>query len=274
MSKTLVIYHRNCLDGFGAAWAVWNCIGDADVEYLACGYDDDTPDVTGLDVIFVDFSFKRRVMHHLIEQCKSMVVLDHHASAERELDGIFNYEKAQGVFDMENSGAMLAWKWFNPNSNIPGMLELIEDRDLWRFDYDDTKAVCAALYSYEFSFPLWSELSQNIDGLIDPGLALLRSQDKDVQGMLKYARDADIAGHIVPVLNCHPKYSSDVGYALAKDKPFAATYSDTSSNRVFSLRSSETGVDVSKIAEIFGGGGHKHAAGFSMGAPELNISAP
>jgi len=33
---------------------------------------------------------------------------------------------------------------------------------------------------------------------------------------------------------------------------------------VFSLRSQEGGIDVSEIAIKFGGGGHKHAAGFKV----------
>ena len=34
MSKVLCIYHANCADGFGAAWAVHRALGD-DVEFVA-----------------------------------------------------------------------------------------------------------------------------------------------------------------------------------------------------------------------------------------------
>lgn len=41
----------------------------------------------------------------------------------------------------------------------------------------------------------------------------------------------------------------------------------------YSLRSREGGVDVSEIAKQFGGGGHKHAAGFRL--PEFRaVIAP
>jgi nanoRNase/pAp phosphatase (c-di-AMP/oligoRNAs hydrolase) len=33
---------------------------------------------------------------------------------------------------------------------------------------------------------------------------------------------------------------------------------------IFSLRSTEEGLDVSEIAKLYGGGGHKHAAGFKV----------
>jgi nanoRNase/pAp phosphatase (c-di-AMP/oligoRNAs hydrolase) len=50
---------------------------------------------------------------------------------------------------------------------------------------------------------------------------------------------------------------------MSEGEPFAATYYDSPRGRVFSLRSQEGGEDVSKIAVLYGGGGHQHAAGFS-----------
>lgn len=48
------------------------------------------------------------------------------------------------------------------------------------------------------------------------------------------------------------------------DAPFAAIYVDLPDGRKFSLRSSPNGVDVSKIAVQFGGGGHARAASFKV----------
>lgn len=36
--QTYVLYHANCPDGFGAAWAAWMALGSADVNYLPCAY--------------------------------------------------------------------------------------------------------------------------------------------------------------------------------------------------------------------------------------------
>lgn len=35
--KPLVLYHANCADGFGAAFAAWLKLGD-EAEYVACSY--------------------------------------------------------------------------------------------------------------------------------------------------------------------------------------------------------------------------------------------
>jgi nanoRNase/pAp phosphatase (c-di-AMP/oligoRNAs hydrolase) len=51
--------------------------------------------------------------------------------------------------------------------------------------------------------------------------------------------------------------------------PFAACYWDTPAGRVFSLRSGENGMDVSVIAQKYGGGGHKHASGFRVPFEQL-----
>jgi len=48
MSKILCIYHGNCADGFGAAWAVRHALGDRDVEFHAGVYGNPPPDVSAI----------------------------------------------------------------------------------------------------------------------------------------------------------------------------------------------------------------------------------
>jgi len=84
----LCIYHGNCADGFTAAWAVYKAMDN--VEFYPEAYGDDPPSVINRDIIMVDFSYKRSVMEKIIEDASSVLVLDHHASAERELHGLKN----------------------------------------------------------------------------------------------------------------------------------------------------------------------------------------
>ena len=60
----IMIYHANCADGFGAAWAAWMRWGD-EVEYFPCAYGQEPPDVSGKHVMIGAFSFKRDVLHSL-----------------------------------------------------------------------------------------------------------------------------------------------------------------------------------------------------------------
>jgi uncharacterized protein len=73
-----------------------------------------------------------------------------------------------------------------------------------------------------------------------------------------------IGGFDVPVANLPYTLSSDAGHLMAQNEPFAACYWDTPDGRVFSLRSSDAGQDVSAVAKSYGGGGHRNAAGFQV----------
>lgn len=73
-----------------------------------------------------------------------------------------------------------------------------------------------------------------------------------------------IGGHNVPVAAAPYALASDVAGTMAEGEPFAATYVDGPKGRAFSLRSRGDGLDVSRIAQAYGGGGHRGAAGFLM----------
>jgi nanoRNase/pAp phosphatase (c-di-AMP/oligoRNAs hydrolase) len=61
---------------------------------------------------------------------------------------------------------------------------------------------------------------------------------------------------------------SDAAHELAKGRPFAGCYWDTPDGRVFGLRSTDEGVDVSAVAKQYGGGGHRNASGFRVSFAE------
>lgn len=265
--KKLCIYHGNCADGFGAAWSVKQGLGD-DVEFHFGVYQKhDYPDVTGRDVIFVDFSYKRPEMLKIASKAKSLLILDHHKSAEEDLKDIAA-ERANitCMFDMNHSGAVLAWNYFCGSREMPLLIKYIEDRDLWRFALGQSREISAGLFSYPYDFEVWGKLMLgDVNDLAKDGVAIERKHLKDINELLKITvRKLKIAGHVVPAASLPYTMSSDAGHIMGKGQPFAACYWDTPTGRVFSLRSAPDGLDVSQIAVQFGGGGHKHAAGFEV----------
>ena len=82
--KPLVIYHANCADGFGAAFAAWLKLGD-EAEYVPMQYGEQANkfdlDVSHRDVYVLDFSFPKLTMDRLFATAKFVVWLDHHASS-------------------------------------------------------------------------------------------------------------------------------------------------------------------------------------------------
>jgi len=273
-TKPLVIYHGNCADGFGAAWAVREAHRTFNLQYQpeelvfhAGVYQKPPPDVTDMDVIMVDFSYKRPVLLEMAEKAHSIIILDHHKTAEADLVDLPKNVNAR--FDMEQSGAMLAWNFYFAGSGIlpPRLLKHIEDRDLWRFKLEHTREIQAALFSFPYDFEVWDKLmfDQNWNPVAE-GQAIERKHFKDIKELVAVTMQWwEIAGYKVPVANLPYTFSSDAGHYMweTNGAPFAACYWDTPTGRTFSLRS-RPDFDCSAIAKQYGGGGHKNAAGFSV----------
>jgi len=267
--KTLCIYHGNCADGFGAATVIRLALGSHRVEFHPGVYQDPPPDVTDRNVIFVDFSYKRPVLLEMAAQAKSILILDHHKSAETDLIDLPDNVDAR--FDMDRSGAMMAWNHYFPGENAPDLIHHIQDRDLWRFELEGTREIQACVFSHPYDFETWERLlSADLQKLRTEGEAIERKHFKDIREFIAAAGyRMIIAGHDVPALNAPYFWSSDAGHIMGEGEPFAACYWDTPEGRVFSLRSADDGMDVSEIAKQYGGGGHAHAAGFRLGFDEL-----
>ncbi len=272
--KPFVIYHSPCQDGFTAAWAVWRI--HPDWEFYPAKYGDPPPDVTGREVYMVDFSYKRSVLLDMAKVATKVVILDHHKTAQESLVDL--PENVEVVFDMEKSGAHIAWDYFHQSEPLPYLIEFVEDRDLWKFKYPATKPFSAYVFSKPYDFDIWNDLyyfnGNSLNELVAKGQAILDNHNKYTEELSKLKFRTKIAGYDVWAVNVPYNYSSDMGELLDKGEPFAATffYDGPREKMVFSLRSDENGVDVSEIAKKFGGGGHKHAAGFEINAEVVDFT--
>lgn len=276
----LCIYHANCTDGFTAAWAVWKRFPEC--EFFPGKYGQTPPDVSGKNVVMVDFSYKKSVIDEMAKTAKSILILDHHKSAAEDLaefpetpylEGYYGWLPGSGVyvtFDMERSGARITWDHFHGTS--PGLLVLhVEDRDLWKFNMENTKNFSAVLFSYDQTFENW-DLIDHICGdeslywsFVESGNTLVRKQTKDLKEILQLCmRTMKIGEFAMPTASLPYTMASEAGQLMCGDDGCSATYYDTLTHRIFSLRSADKGLDVSLIAKKYGGGGHKHAAGFSV----------
>jgi oligoribonuclease NrnB/cAMP/cGMP phosphodiesterase (DHH superfamily) len=247
----------------------------------------------------LDFCYTRDVMLKFLDdhQPAAVVVIDHHKSAADDMsdtrsDRIIDMRKIYDAFgsrpsldsvaaamrgrkpgviltyfDMHRSGAGMAWDFFHSGTPRPPLINHIEDRDLWRFALPYTREIQAALFSYPYDFVTWDRLmSMPIAELAIDGVAIERKHHKDVADLVRAGRrEMMIGGYRVPVANLPYTLCSDACHMMCEGgEVFAACYWDTPEGRVFSLRSCEDGIDVSEIAKRYGGGGHRHAAGFKL----------
>ena len=278
--NTLVLYHAGCADGLCAAWVHSRYSGPA--EYKPVQYNEDPPDVRGRDVIILDFSYKREVMIDLYRAADSLLCLDHHKSAFEELAGL-----TFCVFDLNKSGARLAWDHFGPAAeDPPWLVDYVEDRDLWRWALPNSKAVSEAIALYGLSKPgplsswqvQWNEMfRKGLDHMASVGVVLLKHKGNHVSAATQANRLGffKLDDRIIPVVNTTTAVSEIVG-TMARQDPggLAAGFFIFPDGRVqYSLRSTlESGVDCSKIAAAYGGGGHPNAAGFTR--PQLFVQNP
>lgn len=266
----MCIYHSHCPDGFGAALAVhlWAKQNNKTITFYAAHHGNPAPDVSGYDVFIVDFSYPRATLLALKEAANSLFVIDHHKTAQEDLAGLDFC-----IFDMEKSGAVLTWQYFFPKTDVPLLLQYIQDRDLWNWNLDNSREISSALQTITMDFDTWGYYlnDNNIEQLISKGQTILEYQQKKLQKIASSEIPlVNIAGYNVPCVNT-TQLISEIGNELAKGHPFAAMYFENATDRIYSLRSSEDGIDVSAIAQLFGGGGHFHAAGFKIKKPEVEL---
>ena len=264
-TRPLVIYHGNCADGFSAAWCFWRKYG-TDADYVAGVYQQDPPDVTGRDVYLVDFSYKRSVVEQMLKAANSVCLIDHHKTAIDDLAGL---EGLRQYTDLNRSGATLAWDYLFPDEDRPLLLGHVEDRDLWRFKLPGTREIQAFVFSHEYSFELWDKLMSadqvELLKMTAAGAAIERKHHKDVAELVAVCKRRMVIGaYDVPVASLPYTLVSDAAHLMAQGEPFAACYWDTAEGRVFGLRATDEGVDVSEVAKQYGGGGHAKAAGFKV----------
>lgn len=290
MRKTIVIYHGNCADGFTAAWAAHRYFGGT-AEYYPATHGNPPPPVAGRAVIIVDFSYRRAILEKMAGEAESVLVLDHHKTAQEDLKGLIDVPRdyaewrrgraclggvgCAALFDMERSGAGITWDFFHPGQARPDLVNYVEDRDLWRFELPRSREVNAYIFAHEYTFAAWEALSvelSDLDRVAAMGAAIEKKHHKDVRELVEATRrKMIIGGHLVPVANVPYTLTSDAGHLMCQGidealagawvPPFAACYWDTPEGRVFSLRS-DGRADVSEIAKAYGGGGHAKAAGF------------
>jgi oligoribonuclease NrnB/cAMP/cGMP phosphodiesterase (DHH superfamily) len=275
MLENLVIYHGNCADGMGAAWAAFHHFGNQ-AEYRVGVYGEEFPNLDQFRmrcVYLVDFTYSPNQLRQIASVASRVVILDHHRSAMLAFKGEVFSSNVWITFNMEKSGARLAWEHFH-EAPAPKLIQYIEDRDLWHWKLDNSHAINAFIRSFDFSMNDYKILHLQLESpiqfkeAITVGEYLLHQQRKSTNGIAKNAYlnllgSASGTKRVMFINTC--SLTSEVGNQLLTDDPsidFVAGWFDLADRRVWSLRSADK-FDCSELAKLYGGGGHPNAAGFT-----------
>jgi uncharacterized protein len=274
----LVLYHgRSCPDGYAAALAAWLYYGGR-VELVGLDHGDikavtDLPDLQGRAVYILDFSFSPELLQAIDERAAKLVLLDHHKSAAEKLTG-FSCRCGVVHFDMNKSGARLAWEFFHPEAPLPDLVRYVEDRDIWAWQYPESAGYLAALDMEPFDLARWSEIAafspEQLAQFTARGQAMDDKFAKLAADIAEGAQEVTFNGQRGLMVNAPGVFHSLVGELLSKKSgSFALMWTAGKGGVVKVGLRSQRGYDCIPLAESMGGGGHAQACGFKISADRL-----
>lgn len=279
---TKIITHADCPDGIASAMILHDCLPDAEVIAVQYG-----PEREALEpepgLLFCDMTPSETKVEAFVDA--GAIVLDHHRGA-RELVERFGERGVYADADDERgvSGAWLAyreaWRPLRESDDVISETRLVGYfahvagvRDCWVTDSKHWHEACAQAEVLMF-YPLQRWLT-NHDPYLDDSE---RGLGADLlQRKLRHAREIAESGCLrlspsVAIFNADGRVVSDVAEAMREVDPavtlvagFFYTVRDGQMLLVFSLRSSPgAATNARQVAVANGGGGHDHAAGFTV----------
>lgn len=264
MKSIVVLYHRNCLDGFGGALAAYKKFGSR-AEYISVD-PEELPEepIKGKRVFVIDTSFFYPDLAHLEKENKSVVVIDHHISNKETLARF-----PQNVFDNNHSGSVLAWKYFHPGKKVPKLFLNLEDLDLWRWKLPHSREINSAVSVLDFSFKEWLPFMRKLETkegereVVAKGKIVNAYEERLIERLTKHPILVEFEGIRTYAANSSVLGSEVANVLLKELPPMAIVWKEKADGINVSLRS-DGSVDVSKLAAKYGGGGHERASGFHL----------
>jgi hypothetical protein len=265
MPRPFCIYHKNCLDGNGAAAVVQR--KEPDCEFLSMQYGVTPPTVLDRVVYIVDFGLPIEHMRAIRAQATSVLWLDHHASQIP-----VHKHLGWGTLDVTECGTSLTWKTLFPQQKPPEVIDYIKDKDLWRWQLPNSRAIAAGLSATfpgdkfagilevdladmeRLGRPLLAATAERVAKAITSGIAIEAPYGLTEKRALFVPCNQDqneIGDHI-----CTPVDAGGLGYDLA-----ILVYRKGNGRWVHSLRSPDaSSVNCGTLADARGGGGHRNSA--------------
>ncbi len=280
------IYHSKDFDGVCSGAIMKHRYPD--IELIGYDYGEPFPwgKVVGHHVIMADVSLPMPDMYRLSKVAPSFTWIDHHASAIDDfnkefaprLDEFYSTPRIVPVLDSKYSACELCWKYFFPDKGMPLIVEYLGRYDRW--DKSDPKFFDEVLLPFQYGmrceyaldpdkFPS-NHFSQSLTDKAESksitliGRSILKYQAQQNEQVLQQRSfEGTVDG--LPALFCngvpHNSQSFASGYDPEKHKLMVPFHYDGKTWN-FSLYSTHEDVDCGVIAKLYGGGGHKGAAGF------------
>lgn len=282
MTKRIILYHDDA-DGRCAAAIAGRDAKNWDLEpvYFPMQYGDPLPagwEDGAASLWMLDFSMPREAMEAIRDEYQTgFVWIDHHQTA---IDGLADLADIPGWRDPHTPACLLTWWWTQtPKGPPPRAVELIADRDVWRFRHGLDGHYLHEVYLQRDpppADPLWDRWLSPAEPVSDleAGKGLFEAR---ARWLNRYAarlgRPERVHGTSFTMLTVNFPGGGDMGQAI-KDLGYdvAHCYVDEVRDgrmvRTHSLYSDVADVGAMAAAHA-GGGGHRGAAGWTedLGGP-------
>ena len=286
-NKRLGFYHSKDIDGyFSGAVLKYKY---PDIELRGWDYKDEVPSFESMDgfdeIILIDITFPFDILQELGTKTK-LTVIDHHVSFKKQVDNHLQighdivtndlkYITFEYIYDDKLSACELGFKYYF--EYIPPILELVGKYDTWRANgtYEwDTVVLPMKYYLYgkvnkpedvkNYWFDKYS--GDIVDNMLEIGKSIMEYERKmDESKTNSYAFEREAYGLRALCINTNFMSSETMITKFDSSKhDIMIGFAYNGNNWGISLRSIGGGVDVSQIATVRGGGGHKSSSGFQV----------
>lgn len=271
-----ILYHGNCPDGFGAALVAWMFYGDK-ATYTPVYHNRPVPELQSKEVYLIDFCYNIGQMKEIAEKVEKLVLIDHHEGVSSVAEELKSLKNTEVFFDITNSGAVLAWKYFYPGNPVPKLLQFIEDRDCHFNKIPEAKAALMWLDTQPFVFSLWKTFLNFKDEAWEKVISYNQPMVKKFNSMIKRAAKQAVTTTLggYPAALCFgtEETASDIATEIAKKVSGIGIVFVMQANGSIkaSIRTNQE-INLIPIAKKLGGNGHPFAAAFPC-TPEKMVFA-
>ncbi len=262
----VVVYHDPCKDGLAAACVAYQYNPNIILVPLNHAKKEEffiaIIKYVGKQIAFFDCVPSSTEMLHDLRSYAPVMIQDHHSGNLETFKD--EQDKTDLFFDMSRSGCMLAWDFFFPGKQRPLLVDLIGKRDMGDFNSTNQKIwyaladVSAAVDMKLEELNSWIlKGDQGVDELLQRGEVIATRIKAQLEALKANVQTGEIQGQTYKICVCEI-----ASYTLVSDVDFVLFYTPIKEGGYrLSFRTSRSDLDLAKIAQSIGGGGHRAAAG-------------
>lgn len=274
------VFHHNDMDGICSAVVVLETLGKReDVELFSINYESDVEEKFNYaqeqeKVVIVDYSFTNNTCHilqNLIDKKCDILWIDHHDSSIKLEIEHPEFKVLRGIRSKDYSGAALTYMFIKDceYKEVPFFIKLISDYDTFQGklkpDSDNFKLYYDSQQDkikYLTEQLLLKDINTNsIYDDIRTGNKIKCYVDQENKSYRNsFGFETEIEGIKAYAIN--RMSNSWIFGEKYNEYPITCVFAFNGKEYQYTLFSSDPSIDCSKIANKFGGGGHKGAAGF------------